>query len=49
MNEFEQVDALVDQVRGNSYFLQKILFGRVTFIALGIVSAVFLIAAISTH
>ena len=49
MNELQPVDTLVDQVRGNTNFLQKIIFGRMTFIALGIVSAIFLIAAISAN
>ena len=49
MGEFQQIDSLVDQLKGNSNFLRKIFFGRMTLITLGVVSAIFLIAAMSAN
>jgi len=49
MNEFIQVDDLVEQVKGNSRFLHKIIFSRVTIITMAVVTAVFLIAAMSIN
>ncbi len=49
MNDFQPVDTLVEQVKGNTRFLQRIFFSRVTFVAAGIVLSVFLIAAISAN
>jgi hypothetical protein len=46
MNEFIEVDELVDQVLGNTNFLTKILFPRLTLIVLGIVSVIFLVSSI---
>ena len=47
MDDLRQVEALVNQVKGNTSFLQKIIFRRMTFLVLGIVSGVFLIAAMT--
>lgn len=49
MNELQQVEALVDQVKENTSFLHKIIFSRMTLIAMGIVTAIFLIAAMSAN
>ena len=45
--DLSPVDSLVAQVKGNSNFLRKMLFGRMTLVAVGIVSALFLIAALA--
>jgi hypothetical protein len=49
MNDLQPVDMLVKQVKGNTRFLQRIFFSRTTFVAVGVLISVFLIAAISTN
>lgn len=43
--DFQPVDKLVDQVKGNTNFLNKVLFSRVSFAAVILLSGLFLIAA----
>ncbi len=45
-HEFRPVDALVEQVKGNTNFLQKVLFSRVGLAAAILLSGLFLVAAI---
>ena len=49
MNEFEPVDMMVNQVKGNAAFLKNLLFGRASLVALAIVAGLFLIAAIAIN
>jgi hypothetical protein len=44
--DFEPVDALVEQLKGNTNFLQKVLFSRVGLATAIVLSGLFLIAAI---
>jgi len=44
--DFQPVDKLVDQVKGNTKFLNKVFFSRVSLAALVVLSGIFLIAAI---
>jgi tetrahydromethanopterin S-methyltransferase subunit F len=46
--DLSPIDSMVEQVKGNSNFLRRVLFGRTVLIAAGIVSAAFLIAALAT-
>lgn len=46
-NEFKPVDALVDQIKGNTSFLKKLIFNRLNIVALTVLSALFLIAALT--
>ena len=45
--DLSPIDTMVDQVKGNSNFLRKVLFGRTVMITAGVISAVFLIAALA--
>lgn len=49
MNDLQSVDMFVEQVKGNTHFLKRIFFSRVTFVAAGVVFSVFLVAAISAN
>lgn len=45
--DFSPVDNMVGEIKGNTNFLRKLFFGRVILITAGVVSAVFLIAALA--
>lgn len=47
-HDFSPVDNLVGEIKGNTNFLRRLLFSRVTLVTAGVVSAVFLIAALAT-
>ena len=46
-NEFQPVDELVKQIKGNASFLKKLIFNRINVVALTALSALFLIAALT--
>ncbi len=46
--DFTHVDNMVGEIKGNTNFLRRVLFGRVTLVTAGVVSAIFLIAALAT-
>jgi hypothetical protein len=44
--DFQPVDNLVEQVKGNTKFLNKVFFSRVSVVAVIVLSGLFLVAAI---